>query len=95
MYKNVTFSFPFNFYFFTFNLLHPLICGYLGLYSIRGFLPMTFFELHSLEWLKLTHNDLTHLSEDTVQPILDTLTMIDLSSESWELEQMRQDPEIR
>lgn len=56
---------------------------------------MTFFELHSLEWLKLTHNDLTHLSEDTVQPILDTLTMIDLSSESWGLEQIRQDPEIR
>ncbi|KAK8406538.1 hypothetical protein O3P69_007282 [Scylla paramamosain] len=47
--------------------------------NIREFLPMTFFDLHSLEWLKLSHNDLTHLSEDTVLPILDTLTMIDLS----------------
>ena len=52
------------------------------LHSIREFLPMTFFDLHSLEWLKLSHNDLTHLSEDTVLPILDTLTRIDLSRES-------------
>ncbi|MPC33101.1 hypothetical protein E2C01_026443 [Portunus trituberculatus] len=46
---------------------------------------MTFFDLHSLEWLKLSHNDLTHLSEDTVLPILDTLTMIDLSRDAWSL----------
>lgn len=39
-------------------------------------------DLHSLEWLKLSHNDLTRLTEDTVQPILDTLTMIDVSRES-------------
>lgn len=38
-------------------------------------------DLHSLEWLKLSHNDLTRLTEDTVQPILDTLTMIDVSRE--------------
>ncbi|KAK7075530.1 hypothetical protein SK128_012945 [Halocaridina rubra] len=40
---------------------------------------MTFFDLHSLEWLKLSHNDLTALTEETVLPILDTLTMIDVS----------------
>ncbi|MPC78934.1 hypothetical protein E2C01_073442 [Portunus trituberculatus] len=38
-------------------------------------------DLHSLEWLKLSYNDLTSLTEDTVQPILDTLTMIDVSRE--------------
>ena len=42
---------------------------------------MGFIDLHSLEWLKLSYNDLTNLADDTVQPILDTLTMIDLSRE--------------
>lgn len=52
--------------------------------NIKTILPMTFFDLHSLEWLKLSHNDLVHLTEDTVQPILDTLTMIDVSNNPLE-----------
>ncbi|XP_066937440.1 leucine-rich repeat-containing protein let-4-like [Macrobrachium rosenbergii] len=48
--------------------------------NIKDIPPMTFFDLHSLEWLKLSHNDLTTLTEETVLPILDTLTMIDVSN---------------
>lgn len=50
--------------------------------SIKSIPPLAFMDLHSLEWLKLSHNDLTRLTEDTVQPILDTLTMIDVSRKS-------------
>lgn len=49
--------------------------------SIPNIPNLAFMDLHSLEWLKLSHNELTNLLEDTVQPILDTLTMIDVSCE--------------
>lgn len=50
-------------------------------HSIKAIPPLALEDLHSLEWLKLAHNEITNIPEDTVQPILDTLKMLDISSE--------------
>lgn len=52
-------------------------------FSIRSLTGLTFENLNSLETLNLQNNKLMHIMEDVMEPILDTLRVIDIMGNAF------------
>lgn len=50
-------------------------------FSIRSLSGVIFENLNSLETLNLQNNKLMHVPEDVIEPILDTLRVVDIMGE--------------
>lgn len=56
-------------------------CG--SCYSIKTLPPLVFENLNSLETLNLQNNKLTHVPEEVIEPVVDTVRVIDITGNQF------------